>query len=60
MAIFLHLQDLMRDPWTAESVRIFEGGGGIHGPLNRSEFLMGAEGSEFLKRESRDQRTADK
>jgi len=36
MAVFLHLRDLKRNPWTAELVRIFEGGVGIHGPLNRS------------------------
>ena len=36
MDVFLHLRDLKRDPWTAELVRIFEGGVGIHGPLNRS------------------------
>ena len=30
---------LWRDQWTAESERVFEGGAGIHGPRNRSEYF---------------------
>ena len=36
---------ICRNPRTAESVRIFQGDAGIHGPQNRSEFLNRDAGS---------------